>query len=458
MITLPLVTDGRSRDSADRVALRAVTGELLGEQHTAPSLLVRLAVGRMHAAASAEPVSPQLLAAATAAFATGLVTGEPAAQYLRRQALMSGLPISVARAGAQELVRFARRLPERLHADLPPTADREAVLGGRRVDCAVRWTRRSDVLAVVAASNHPAIHGSWLHALAYGYRIALRPGSRDPFTPARLAAALVEVGLSPDRVWMLAGCRETVPALVESSGLAVIYGGDDVERQFSADRRVLLRGPGRSTALVDRPLTEELLDYLAAAVSNDAGVRCTNLSTIFTTGDPRELADGLAARLARMHPLPVLDPAAVLPAVLPRTADGLAATVRRLSEWFPDHSSGRYRRGFTATMEDSSAVLRPVVLASDDSEHPFIRTELPFPFVTVAPWPDGSSVRPLRRSLVTVLLTDDDGLVGAALAEPSIRKVVLGPVLPWLGAPWQPHDGSLAHHLLQPTALLRAVP
>ena len=76
-------------------------------------------------------------------------------------------------------------------------------------------------------------------------------------------------------------------------------------------------------------------------------------------------------------------------------------------------------------------------------------TELPFPCVWVAPWRRDDGVQSLRHSLALTLVTEDSTLVRSALLEPSIRKVFHGRVPPWWWRPDLPHDGYIAHFLLE---------
>ena len=57
------------------------------------------------------------------------------------------------------------------------------------------WARRGEVLAVHAPGNAPGVHGLWPQALALGYRVAVRPSRREPFTAHRLVGALRHAGI-----------------------------------------------------------------------------------------------------------------------------------------------------------------------------------------------------------------------------------------------------------------------
>jgi acyl-CoA reductase-like NAD-dependent aldehyde dehydrogenase len=78
------------------------------------------------------------------------------------------------------------------------------------------WARRGEVFAVHAPGNHPATHAAWLQALALGYRVAVRPSTRDPFTPHRLVTALRACGFSTDQVALLPTTHGTADDVIRS--------------------------------------------------------------------------------------------------------------------------------------------------------------------------------------------------------------------------------------------------
>ncbi|MEV0176954.1 aldehyde dehydrogenase family protein [Streptomyces sp. NPDC050803] len=312
-----------------------------------------------------------------------------------------------------------------------------------------RWVRRGRVFGVVAPSNHPATHGAWLQAVAMGYRVAVRPGARDPFTPLRLVRSLLEAGLAPDSIALLPGSHAAADALVDAADLALVYGGEDTVARMRGNDRVLVRGPGRSKVLVDRPLDDATLDHLVTEIASDGGVRCTNTTAVLTSGDPRELAEALAERLARLPVHPVTDERAVLPVRPLREAEGLRALLANSLDGALDVTARHYSDGPLGVLGEGegAAALRPAVLCADRSDHPGLRLELPFPCVWVAPWRRAEGIGPLDDSLALTLLTEDSALVEEALDSPGVRTVLHGRVPGWWRDPFLPHDGYLGQFL-----------
>jgi hypothetical protein len=144
----------------------------------------------------------------------------------------------------------------------------------------------------------------------------------------------------------------------------------------------------------------------------------------------------------------------VLPAVDSARAEGLRATLAGcVAAGFTDHSSPYYGGGPFEQLPDGSHCARPVVLSTADAGHELVGTELPFPFAVVAPW-DGAAAA-LHASLVVNLLGErSPALEAELLAEPSVRRVVLGVVEPWHADAELPHDGSFAGFLMEPKAVL----
>ncbi|MFY1669640.1 aldehyde dehydrogenase family protein [Plantactinospora sp. WMMB334] len=447
-LDVPLMVAGRPRGSADRVDLGTVTGAPLAGVAQAPPLLARRLLDRLAGLPAPLP-GAEALARAGDLFAGSVLAGESPEQYRERFALATGIPVGVAARAADELRTLCAALPELVAADL---AVRTEVTAGVRAT--TRRLPRGGTLAVVAPSNHPATHGSWLRALGYGLRVAVRPGARDPFTPVRLAHALAEAYDAPPPLLVLPGPHATAECLTEEADLAVVYGGEAATAGYAHRRNVAVRGPGRSKALLAGPLTEDRLDVLARAVAGDAGIRCTNISAVLTDQPVDEVAAALGGRLAKLPVHPPTDPGAVLPVRPVAEAIALACAVERLAQQarrYPEHPP-------FAELGDGSATLTGTVLAVDDARHPAVGVEQPFPFAVVAPWRPADGVAPLRHSLALLLLGDVEDLAEPAAATPSVHKVLLGAVPPWWSTPSLPHEGHLADFLLEARTLVTAEP
>ena len=135
------------------------------------------------------------------------------------------------------------------------------------------WARRGEVFAVHASGNAPGVHGLWPQALAFGYRVAVRPSRREPFTGQRLITALRESGFRAEDVVLsahrLRRCRRDHPrggprdglrrpgrrrqVRIRSDGL----GQRSRAREDSDHRRTGLARPSRSDRRLDLRLRRD---------------------------------------------------------------------------------------------------------------------------------------------------------------------------------------------------------
>ncbi|MFD4373310.1 aldehyde dehydrogenase family protein [Streptomyces sp. NPDC058486] len=445
-LTLDPSVRGRRTASADRVALPSVLGGELADIGLAPRLLALAALNEIRSHADGRAPDAALFAEAARLFATATLDGESPEEYVRRVCHATGLTAAAVDQAVRDLVEEIEELPRTTAAELPGTAF------GTGFD--TRWVPRGRVFAAVMASNHPVPNVSWVQALFHGYSVLVKPGSRDPFTPARLLAALLVAGLPADRTAFLPCSREVGEFLLREADRGIIYGGDQAVATWHQRESVAVRGPGRTKAFVDQDVDDALIDHLALSASFDGGTRCTNLSAVLTTGPVADLADRLAARLARLPSIPATDSEATLLVVNRDRAAHLRDQVARLRAGLTDHSARADRADTVVELPDGSFLPRPVVLSADRADHPAVGTELPFPFVVVAPWTEADGIAPLRDSLVLNLLTEREELVDAAVREPSVRKVTRGHVLPWTAVPGIPHDDNYTQFLLEPKGLV----
>ncbi|MEU6070696.1 aldehyde dehydrogenase family protein [Streptomyces sp. NPDC047082] len=439
MLSIPLVRQGIESTSRDTHTLRSVTGEALATVHEAPPLLTRLTAKAMRAVPEPRPDElATVMAEAGRIFATETIEGQTPDGYCHQQALAAGVPVGVPRRTLDRLEHEVGLLPEVVGVQRPVGA-----VPGHPA----RWARRGSVLGVVAPSNHPATHLGWLKAVALGYGVAVRPGARDPITPLRLVRALLQAGLPAGLLSLLPGPHAAADTLVAAADLALVYGGESTVARLRGDSRVLVHGPGRSKILVDAPVDDGLLDHLVAEIAEDGGVRCTNTSVVLTSGDHHALAAALAERLAALPVRPVTDPDAALPARPVKEALALRQALAEAAEGAPDLTEPYYNGELAPLVDGDAAVLRPAVVCVDRSDHPGLRTELPFPCVWVAPWRPAEGIAPLRDSLVVTLIGTDPALAHEALRTSSIRTVVHGRVPGWWRDPYLPHEGYAGQFL-----------
>ncbi|MFC0542081.1 aldehyde dehydrogenase family protein [Kutzneria chonburiensis] len=304
------------------------------------------------------------------------------------------------------------------------------------------WVRRGTVFTVLAAGNHPAVHSLWLQALALGYRVAVRPSRREPFTPHRLISALRAAGFPPDHVALLPCEHDVADELLRCADLGLVYGGDDVIAKYADNPKVLPQGPGRSKILLTAEWAPSL-DTIVSSIAHHGGVGCINATGILVEGDPTPLATALAAKLA-----------ALPNSVLPRYPLAAALTLR-------DHLAHRTAGThpllgvdqLVTDLGDGSAVLRPALHLLPSATAPQLGAELPFPCAWIAPWSRADGMQPLRNTLVLTAMTNDQSLIAELLAEPTIANLYVGDRPTHYFHPHLPHDSYLTDFLMRTKAV-----
>ncbi|GIH67551.1 aldehyde dehydrogenase family protein [Microbispora siamensis] len=452
LIRLDALGAGGPYHSRSRLTITELTGTPVAELSLVPRLFVQRTMAALREARTL-PAHERATALARAGrlFATGVVDGISAEEYQHIVSRVSGMPITVVRSAtagigrrageAYRTTRYAR--PEGAVDDWrdPLTRNGQAV-----------WTRRGDVFAVHAAGNHPGVHTLWLEALALGYRVAVRPSRREPFTPHRLITALRESGFGDDQVVLLPTDYAVADDIIRDADLAMVYGGEEVVNKYGNDVRVLPQGPGRSKILLTGHDWESHLGTIVDSVSAFGGTACVNTTAVFVEGDPAPVAEAVAERLSAIPSLPPEDEGAVLP-VQP------VADAHAIEKYLLDHVNGATPvlggDGVVDDLGDGSGVLRPAVFLVDRPDAPQTGIELSFPCAWFAPWSRADGIEPLRNTLVLTAVTDDDGLVDRLVEDPSIRNVYLGDTPTYLMPPWVPHDAYLGEFLMRTKGVIR---
>lgn len=435
-----------------RVPVPDVTGTPIAELSLVPRLFVQRSLAALRKA-DVLPTDERVAALHRTgrAVATATINGLSSEGYQHAVSRVSGLPISVTRAATGIVAEAAIEAYATTQHARPSGAANDWRDPSTRYGRGV-WTRRGDVFAVHAAGNHPGVHALWLEALALGYRVAVRPSRREPFTPHRLVTALREAGFPDDHVILLPTDHVVADELVRGADLAMVYGGDDVTNKYAGHNTVLPQGPGRSKILITGSDWRPHLDLVVKSIADEGGTACVNATAVFVEGDPTAMAEAIAERLSAIPSLPPDDEKAVLPVQPLATAQAFETFLLRSAEGTTARLGGG---GVVDDLGDGSAVLRPAVFQVPSSGAPQTGIELGFPCVWVAPWSKDDGIEPLRNSLVLTAITEDERLIERLVADPSISNVYLGDHLTYWMRPGVPHDGYLAEFLMRTKAVIR---
>jgi hypothetical protein len=438
-----------------RTRNRQIIADIAGVPIAELSIVPRLYVSRtVNAQRKVRPLSAArreaALVGAAEIFECGVIAGLDFDQYVDVTSRVSGLPIAVTRAGARSVADAVGSVFDSVWPARPSgtAVDWRAVSSG-----GVVWARRGDVFAVHASGNAPGIHGLWPQALALGYRVAIRPSRREPFTGQRLVYALRESGFRAEDVVYLPSDYTGADELIRAADLAMVYGGQDVVDKYANDPRVWVNGPGRTKIVITAEQNWcDFLDVIVESICSHGGTACVNTTAVLYEGDAAPLAQAIADRLSMIVPLPSSDERAVLPVQPIGAAQSIADFLAtRAQGAVPILGADQV----VADLGDGTAALGPAVHLLPGPEPDKLNTELAFPCVWVSPWSRSDGLDPLRRSLVINAITTDEDLIDDLIGEPTVGNVYSGGHPTYHTAPNIPHDGFLADFLMRNKGFIR---
>jgi acyl-CoA reductase-like NAD-dependent aldehyde dehydrogenase len=313
--------------SRNRELITDTAGVAIAELTIAPKLYV---VRALNAQRRMRPLAiPQRRAAlgkAAHTFLNSAIGGLDFDEYVHLASRVSGLPISAARQGAREVAAGLSKAFDAVRPACPAGASVD--WHGRRRGSGAVWARRGEVLAVLASGNAPGVHASWPQALALGYRVAVRPSRREPFTGHRLVHALRRSGFRDDDATFLPTDHSGADELIGGADLAMVYGGQDIVDKYADDSTVFVNGPGRTKILItDDRDWRDYLDVIVDSIAHLGGMACVNATAVLCEQDAPALAQAVADRLSSIVPLAITDDRAVLPTQPLAKAQALAEYV-----------------------------------------------------------------------------------------------------------------------------------
>jgi acyl-CoA reductase-like NAD-dependent aldehyde dehydrogenase len=471
MLHLPILRAGRPYRSKDLAPLRdARSGETLAEVSQANRGLIAkdLAAAAAHRRELAAVPARELIAICRKAarlFLEAELPLDPEAgttqtpeQFVQQQSATTGLPWAMCRAN-MEKTRFVLDEMERVLGGLTRGLDLDVLDSGwvRQDDREVSYLRQADVLGAVLPSNSPGVHSLWLPAIPLKTPLALKPGSSEPWTPMRVAQALIAAGCPASAISLYPTDYGGAAEILLSSQRSMLFGDASTVAAWKDDPGVQIHGPGWSKVLfgADRAAEwERHLDLMAASVADNGGRSCLNASGIWTPSHGREMAEGLAKRLAALEPKPLDDPEARLagfanPVVAERTAQFIEQKLRTPGS---EDLTRDIRGGDPLVEVDGITYVLPTVVYCSDPEHPLAAAEFLFPFAAVVEAPQDEMLERIGPTLVATGLTDDESFKLELMTARNIDRLNLGE-FPTSRISWdQPHEGNLFEHLYRQRA------
>ncbi len=379
--------------------------------------------------------------------------------FIAQQSATTGMPIAMCRANLdknafvlQNMGRILECLTRGLDLDILSRGYGEE---GRGVT--ISYQAQSDVLGAVLPSNSPGVHTLWLPVIPLQLGLMLKPGSQEPWTPYRIAAAFVEAGIPREAIAIYPGAgAEIGGAILSSCHRSMIFGGPQTVDQYAGNPGVQVHGPGYSKIIFGDDMVDrwpEFIDLMADSVYRNGGRSCINCSSIYASRHTKEIARALADRLGPIKVLPPDDPNAGLAAF---TVAGAAPAIWKAIE----HDMGDSRtQNMTADYgprlieKERCAYIRPVVMHCDSPDCPGANKEYMFPAVSVVNCPQSDMLAKIGPTLVCTAITYDEKFGNELIASTHIDRLNLGPIptpqLDWL----QPHEGNLFEFLYRNRAL-----
>ncbi|MER2473118.1 aldehyde dehydrogenase family protein [Photorhabdus laumondii] len=424
---------GESYVTRRRAAVINVLDEVVGETAIAPPVYICEVVRKMR-------IAPRLrldeihaaMKQAAKIYSSESVAGFSPAEYVQLTHRVIGLPASIIERSLIETSEVLMMMPEIIKASMPHGAiwhvDDSRVAEG----CAL-FSRRADVLAVLTGGNGPGAHALWPQALAFGYRILIKPSVREPFTAQRLVSSLQQAGLG-NYVALIPTDHQGADEMVSAADLSIIYGGQDIVNKYHSNPKVLIQGPGRSKIVVGSDVNiDEAVSLVARSVSALGGTACVSASAVLIEGDPVDFGQRLSEAFDQMD----------AEEAFPLGSSNTTALLQK--SLYPEKNEDLRLFG---EQTSSGYILRPCVTVVDNPIDPLIQRELPFPCVTVAPYDRLKSSQMLSDSLVVTVFSKKPEILGAVLSNTTISNVYAGDIPTTWMAPLVPHDGYLSEFLM----------
>ncbi len=381
--------------------------------------------------------------------------------YVAVQSATTGLPYALCRQNMRKIEAAMTNMAAVLDG-LTGGVDPQILDAGYgfRDGHVVSFAPKARCFGAVLPANSPGVHALWIPAVALKMPLALRPGQREPWTPLRILEALRAAGYPDAGFGFYPSGHDGAGVILRRCGASLLFGSGSTVRPWQGDPRIELHGPGHSKVLLgpDKAAPwRDHLDLIVTSVAGNGGRSCINASSVRTTAHGRELAEGLADRLARIVPRARDDEEALLAAfpdpAVPRAID--AAIERGLAQGGAEDVTARFRDGPRVVEYEGGTYLQPTVILCESVEHPLAGQEYMFPFTSVVEVAREDLCETLGPTLVATALTEDPQIEQDLIARAEIGRLNLGPV-PTTVVQWdQPHEGNLFLHLFQPRAFQR---
>jgi acyl-CoA reductase-like NAD-dependent aldehyde dehydrogenase len=463
MLHIPILRHGRAYQSVDEArTVHHRTKEPFVEISQANVGLIRRDQLRAHEAREilSRFTTAELLAVcaraadsfANDALPLGVAMQSPQ-DYVEQVSATTGLPHVMCRNNMRKVQHVMAEMPAVL-AGLTRNLDLRVLDEGFGATAGqpMSFFARAHNLGIVLPSNSPGVHSLWVPSIALKIPLVLKPGSAEPWTPFRIAQALMKAGCPAEAFCYYPTDYAGAGEILRQCGRGMFFGDSSSMKAWQNDPRIELHGPGYSKVVLAEDCAdqwEQYLDVMVSSILNNGGRSCVNASGVWVTRHAGEIAEALAERLAKVLPRPAADPDAQIAPF----AD--ANVGRRISQMVDDGLAESGARDVTAAKRGASRVvefegctyLLPTIIACDSAEHPLANREFLFPFASVVPVRQEEIPAGLGPTLVVTAITRDEKLIRRLTGSHLVGRLNIG-AIPTYQISWdQPHEGNLFDHL-----------
>ena len=479
---IPILRQGRPYESVEKIELlHHATGEPVASVSQANSGLIVRDIHRMDDAVLERFTVRELIAICNRAadlFLKGTLPIGDAAQtfddYVGQLSATTGMPISYCRANAEKIRRvlaemdvivagltrgFDLNILDRGHGTIPSILRSldPSILPSIPSSLTLSFFREGRIFGAVLPSNSPGVHGLWIPAIALKAPVVLKPGREEPWTPLRIIEALAAAGIPREAFGFYPTDHAGAGELLRNVSRSMLFGDTTTTAPWKDDPRVEIHGPGFSKVLLGEDAADDWdrhLDVIESSIAANGGRSCINASGVWTPRNGRNIAEALAARLAKVRALPADHPKAVVAAFAnPAMAERMSAMIdHELRIGGAEDLTEQVRGSPRLVKQGRVAYLLPTIVCCSDREHPLVNREFLFPFASVVECPVADMPQSIGRSLVVSAITRNRDFIRALMASENVDRLNLG-AIPTYQLSWdQPHEGNLFEHLYRQRA------
>lgn len=326
-------------------------------------------------------------------------------------------------------------------------------------DLDVNFYPATDSLGVSLPSNAPAVNSLWIPAPVMKIPVLLKPGREDPFTPLRIVQAMIQAGFPKEAFGYYPTTHEGGDTLLTSCGAGISFGSDVTVKKYAPFKTIQVHGTGRSKILIGEDFMDKWQDYLdvfVTSIAANGGRSCINTSAILVPSGRDEIADAIAAELAKVERLARDDDNALLCGFAnTNLANGIDGMIEGMLEDEPGARdvTAKFRDGDRKVEAFGQTYLRPTLVSCDDREHPLANTEFMFPFASIVEMPQEEMLGHIGETLVVSAFTENKEWAQQMMMSHNIERLNMGP-FPTNRVQWeQPHEGNLFEFLYHRRAI-----